>query len=199
MQALMRYPFPGNVRELENLLHRAVALSNVHHPRSRRPGHRRASDCRTRRPAAAAIDFEPTGKLPGRVRACRGHRPAHDTRPPALGSGHTSTRSSATSWCGRWRNTATTAPQQAPAWACRCARCATAWPAWAYRSPIKVWCWANASIPMSIESKSLWENGWLCDARTVPSPNFGPRPDNTAITLAVIHSISLPPGVIRWT
>ena len=37
---------------------------------------------------------------------------------------------------------------------------------------------------MSIESKSLWENGWLCDARTVPSPNFGPRPDNTAITLA---------------
>ncbi len=26
------------------------------------------------------------------------------------------------------------------------------------------------------------------------SPNFGPRPDGTAVTLALIHSISLPPG-----
>ena len=29
-QALQRYPFPGNVRELENILHRAVALSAGH-------------------------------------------------------------------------------------------------------------------------------------------------------------------------
>jgi len=29
-QALQRYPFPGNVRELENILHRAVALSSGH-------------------------------------------------------------------------------------------------------------------------------------------------------------------------
>jgi two-component system response regulator PilR (NtrC family) len=28
LQALARHPFPGNVRELENLLHRAVALSS---------------------------------------------------------------------------------------------------------------------------------------------------------------------------
>ncbi len=42
-----------------------------------------------------------------------------------------STTSSATSSCARWRGTATTAPRPAPASACRCARCATAWRAWA--------------------------------------------------------------------
>jgi AmpD protein len=36
--------------------------------------------------------------------------------------------------------------------------------------------------------------GWLPQARPCPSPNFGPRPEGTEINLAVIHSISLPPG-----
>jgi AmpD protein len=36
--------------------------------------------------------------------------------------------------------------------------------------------------------------GWLPQARRVPSPNFGPRPEGTEVSLAVIHSISLPPG-----
>ncbi len=39
------------------------------------------------------------------------------------------------------------------------------------------------------------DEGWLGSARRCPSPNFGPRPAGTAIDLAVIHSISLPPGV----
>jgi AmpD protein len=39
-----------------------------------------------------------------------------------------------------------------------------------------------------------WEDGWLHAARRVPSPNFGPRPDDAVVDLAVIHSISLPPG-----
>lgn len=39
-----------------------------------------------------------------------------------------------------------------------------------------------------------WREGWHRDARAVPSPNFGPRPPGTAIDLAVVHSISLPPG-----
>lgn len=38
------------------------------------------------------------------------------------------------------------------------------------------------------------EPGWLAAARACPSPNFGPRPAGTEISLAVIHSISLPPG-----
>jgi AmpD protein len=36
--------------------------------------------------------------------------------------------------------------------------------------------------------------GWWTGARRLPSPNFGPRPGGTAVTLAVVHSISLPPG-----
>jgi AmpD protein len=39
------------------------------------------------------------------------------------------------------------------------------------------------------------EPGWLAAARRIPSPNFGARPPQTAIDLALIHSISLPPGV----
>ncbi|MEY2840836.1 MAG: hypothetical protein RJB60_3135 [Pseudomonadota bacterium] len=39
-----------------------------------------------------------------------------------------------------------------------------------------------------------WLNGWWQGARHCPSPNVGPRPEGMPITLAVIHSISLPPG-----
>ena len=48
---------------------------------------------------------------------------------------------------------------------------------------------------MSAPTPSSWHAGWLGEARQVPSPNFGPRPPGCAITLAVVHSISLPPGV----
>lgn len=37
-------------------------------------------------------------------------------------------------------------------------------------------------------------DGWLTTARVVPSPNYNRRPDNSAVELLVIHSISLPPG-----
>ena len=40
-----------------------------------------------------------------------------------------------------------------------------------------------------------WDGGWLRAARRCPSPNFGPRPAGAHIDLAVVHSISLPPGV----
>lgn len=38
------------------------------------------------------------------------------------------------------------------------------------------------------------DEGWCGLARRCESPNFGPRPAGTAIDLALIHSISLPPG-----
>jgi AmpD protein len=41
---------------------------------------------------------------------------------------------------------------------------------------------------------SPWCNGWFHPAKALPSPNFGPRPENSRISLIVVHSISLPPG-----
>lgn len=40
-----------------------------------------------------------------------------------------------------------------------------------------------------------WHRGWWTAARPSPSPNFGPRPAGVAVSLLVVHSISLPPGV----
>jgi N-acetyl-anhydromuramoyl-L-alanine amidase len=38
------------------------------------------------------------------------------------------------------------------------------------------------------------EGGWFGPARVVASPNFNPRPVGARVELALIHSISLPPG-----
>ena len=43
-------------------------------------------------------------------------------------------------------------------------------------------------------SDSAWAAGWWDEARRIASPNFGPRPERAAVNLALIHSISLPPG-----
>jgi AmpD protein len=42
--------------------------------------------------------------------------------------------------------------------------------------------------------KLAWHDGWWSGALACPSPNFDARPANTTICLAVLHSISLPPG-----
>ena len=47
---------------------------------------------------------------------------------------------------------------------------------------------------MTRGGSAAWDDGWWTHARRCPSPNFGPRPEGTAIDLALIHSISLPPG-----
>jgi N-acetyl-anhydromuramoyl-L-alanine amidase len=41
---------------------------------------------------------------------------------------------------------------------------------------------------------SLWQAGWLRNARRLDSPNFGSRPEHVVVDLIVVHSISLPPG-----
>ncbi|GHE95020.1 1,6-anhydro-N-acetylmuramyl-L-alanine amidase AmpD [Thalassotalea profundi] len=37
-------------------------------------------------------------------------------------------------------------------------------------------------------------NGWLDTADKIPSPHFNARPENTKVSLLVVHNISLPPG-----
>jgi AmpD protein len=40
----------------------------------------------------------------------------------------------------------------------------------------------------------LFKDGWYQFSGRFASPNFGPRPHGTRISLVVVHSISLPPG-----
>jgi N-acetyl-anhydromuramoyl-L-alanine amidase len=39
-----------------------------------------------------------------------------------------------------------------------------------------------------------WHQGWFSGASHRPSPHHNPRPRGVAVQLAVVHSISLPPG-----
>jgi AmpD protein len=43
-------------------------------------------------------------------------------------------------------------------------------------------------------ARTTWRGGWWSAARACPSPNFGPRPIGSVVSLVVLHSISLPPG-----
>ena len=43
-------------------------------------------------------------------------------------------------------------------------------------------------------AKPRWRGGWWSGARRITSPNFNARPAGAEVTLALIHSISLPPG-----
>lgn len=48
---------------------------------------------------------------------------------------------------------------------------------------------------METDTEALWTGGGTYrHARQIPSPNFNDRPENTSVTLVVIHNISLPPN-----
>ena len=51
----------------------------------------------------------------------------------------------------------------------------------------------NSKLGIS-HATPLWNGGWYQFSGHCPSPNFGPRPPGTTISLIVVHSISLPPG-----
>lgn len=50
-------------------------------------------------------------------------------------------------------------------------------------------------LETSSKEPQPWQGGWYPYAQRLPSPNFGPRPQQARIDLVVLHSISLPPGV----
>lgn len=52
---------------------------------------------------------------------------------------------------------------------------------------------SNGSRPAR-SARARWRAGWWSGAQRRDSPNFGPRPDGSAVSLLVLHSISLPPG-----
>lgn len=52
----------------------------------------------------------------------------------------------------------------------------------------------QAPAPPALGAPMGWCGGWWAHAQPVPSPNHGPRPDGAAVTLVLLHSISLPPG-----
>ena len=45
-----------------------------------------------------------------------------------------------------------------------------------------------------MNAAAAWRGGWLDSARHCPSPNRDARPAGVDVSLALIHSISLPPG-----
>lgn len=46
-------------------------------------------------------------------------------------------------------------------------------------------------------TRRAWHDGWWHRALACPSPNHNERPGGVAVTLAIVHSISLPPGEYR--
>ena len=51
-----------------------------------------------------------------------------------------------------------------------------------------------SSAPFCVQVAELRATGRFPGTKWCPSPNFGSRPDNAAISLLVVHNISLPPG-----
>ena len=47
---------------------------------------------------------------------------------------------------------------------------------------------------MTAAGGATWRKGWLQGVRRCRSPNVGPRPAGCVVDLALVHSISLPPG-----
>ena len=182
-----RYPFPGNVRELENLLHRAVALSGGEEldvddlglPESVfTDSAAQELDAGGAPPSASA---EPTR---GAARMAPAEEPLPSDLARYLDEVERDILVRALEH-HRFNRTAAGAAS-----ACRCARCATGWRGSASTSAATT----SRRDDRRAERADVATAAGSRRARRVPSPNFGPRPAGASVDLVVLHSISLPPG-----
>jgi len=150
---LAHYGFPGNVRELENLLHRAVALSSGELIVREDLG--LPEDALV---DSELVDLDVLGEEPASV------APAVALPAPLQPHG------------GRREPGPVAAADALPHGA----------PGHQRRGPRR-----RRAVAMA----AAWDAGWWSGAVRRRSPNFGPRPPDCVIDLALLHSISLPPGV----
>jgi hypothetical protein len=187
---LCAHPFPGNVRELENLLHRAVALSTAARscrydfapdarcsPTAPRRATARSRRPHRRRPAARAVPMRRLVEVPlQRPAGLPGPAGARDPGEGAASTGFN--RTAAAQRLGlslrqiRYRM----------------ARLASSTPGRARRSRVNA-----PGLSRRQPMAPAVADGWYASARRVRRRTSGPA-RRRRIDLVVVHSISLPPG-----
>ena len=191
LQFLARYPFPGNVRELENLLHRAVALSGGETIDVADLG---LPESEVAEPFVSEVDAidamardEPPARFPPTLAAVAAEEPLAER------SGRIPRRGRARHPRARAR----AAPLQ-PHRGGRQPRAVAAPDALsdgsAGRQCRQRRYWRRPRVAAGVREGTLVRRLVVAGAPYCRSPNFGPRPDGVPVSLLLVHSISLPPG-----
>ncbi len=184
---LSRYPFPGNVRELENLLHRAVALSGAEELDVYDLGLPESvfTDSAAQELDQIASAAETADR--GRARPGAGWRRSRSRCPTTWRSYLDDVERDILVRALEHHRFNRTAAGISLGLSLRQMRYRMA------RLNVNVGGDAGQRRTASERAASGAAAGSAARAR-VPSPNFGPRPPATPVDLVVLHSISLPPG-----
>jgi two-component system, NtrC family, response regulator PilR len=194
-QQLSSLPLLGNVRELENLLHRAWALHDGG-ALELDAGFDDDNGCLYR--ADVSRNSPPSASVESAVPLSATQRYSNVllslSRCQAIYRA-TWISASAPYLLLRLNALDSTAQQRLQCWVSLCGRCATESTDWALTCPpLNPSPKATKHMSVEIPQPADWQGGWWLHARWLKTPNFGERPEATAIDLIVVHSISLPPG-----